>query len=146
LVISKIGEHTFNTGHKKYTAQFTRLRKEIANYVQRTLTDEGYLVVETIRTGKEQTIPLPPPVDQNAADKADLEIIWSKDVKTIAKRQQRLNEALKRGYTTLYGQCSQDVQDKLKSTENWEATQKNQSLHELIEKIEKICVGIDDHK
>ena len=63
--------------------------------------------------GKEQTIPLPPPVNQNTADKEDLEIIWSEDVKTIAKRQQRLNEALKRGYTTLYGQCSQDVQDKL---------------------------------
>ncbi len=53
--ISKITEHTFNTGHKKYAAQFTRSCEEIANYVQRTLTDEGYLVAETIRTGKEQT-------------------------------------------------------------------------------------------
>ena len=38
------------------------------------------------------------------------------------------------------------MQDKLKSTENWEATQKNQLLHGLIGKIEKICVGFDDHK
>jgi hypothetical protein len=95
--ISEIGEHTFNTGHNNYAAQFMRSRKEIANYVQRTSMDEGYLVVETIRTGKEQMILLPPPIEQNAADKADLEIIRSKDVKTIAKRQQRLNEALKRG-------------------------------------------------
>ncbi len=113
--ISKIGEHTFNTGHNKYAAQLTRSREEITNYVQRTSTDKGYLVAETIRTGKEQTMPLPPLVDQNAADKADLKIIWSEDVKTIAKRGQRLNEALKRGYPTLYGQCSQEVQDKLKS-------------------------------
>ena len=144
--ISEIGEHTFNTGHYKYVAQFTWSRKEIANYVQRTSTDEGYLVAETIRTGKEQTMPLPPLVDQNTADKADLKIIWSEDVKTIAKRRQRLNEALKRGYPTLYGQCSQEVQDKLKSTENWEVTQKNQLLHGLIGKIEKICVEFDDHK
>ena len=68
LAISEITEHTFNTGHNKYVAQFTRSREEIANYVQRTSTEEGYLVRETIRTGKEQTIPLPPPVDQNAAD------------------------------------------------------------------------------
>ena len=34
----------------------------------------------------------------------------------------------------------------MKSTENWEATQKEKSLHELIGKIEKICVGFDDHK
>ena len=59
--ISEIAEHTFNTGQNKYAAQFTRLREEIANYLQRTSTDEGYLVAETIRTGKEQTIPLPPP-------------------------------------------------------------------------------------
>ena len=123
-----------------------RSREEIANYVQRTSTVEGYLVAETIHTGKVQTIPLPPPVDQNLADKADLDIIRSKDVKTIAKRRQRLNDALKRGYATLYGQCSQEVRDKLKSTENWEATQKDQSLHELIGKIEKICNGFDDHK
>jgi hypothetical protein len=140
--ISEIAEHTFNTGHNKYAAQFTRSREEIANYVQRTSTDEGYLVAETIRTGNEQTIPLPPPVDY----KADLEIIRSEDIKTIAKRRQRLNEALKRGYATLYGQCSQEVRDKLKSTVNWEATQKEQSLHELIGKIERICVGFDDHK
>ncbi len=93
-------------------------------------------MAETIRTGKEQTIPLPPPVDQNAADKEDLEIICSEDVKTIAKRRHRLDEALKSGYATLYGQCSQEVRDKLKSMENWEATQKEQSLHKLIGMIE----------
>ncbi len=47
--ISEIAEHTFNTGQNKYAAQFTRSREDIANYVQRTSTDEGYLVAETIR-------------------------------------------------------------------------------------------------
>ncbi len=41
--ISEIGEHTFNTGHNKYAAQFTRSRKEIANYVQRMLDTPRYL-------------------------------------------------------------------------------------------------------
>ncbi len=144
--ISEIAEHTFNTGHNKDAAQFTRSREEIAIYVQRTSMDEGYLVTETFYMGNEQMIMLPPPVDQNAADKADLKIIRAEDVKMIAKRRHRLNEALKRGYATLYGQCSQEVQDKLKSTENWEVTQKEQSLHELTGNIKKICVGFDDHK
>jgi hypothetical protein len=43
-------------------------------------------------------------------------------------------------------QCSQEVQDKLELTDNWERTQKEQSLHELIQKIERVCVGFDDHK
>ena len=47
----------------------------------------------------------------------------------IAKRQQKLSEALKKGYATVYGQCSQEVRDKLKLTENREAMQKEQLLH-----------------
>jgi hypothetical protein len=143
----EIAEHTFNTGENKYAAQFTRLREEVANYLQRTSTEEGYLVAETVQTGKQQIIPLPAPVDPNAEDKADLEIIRTKDVKIIAKRQQKLQESLKKGYATVYGQCSQHVvRDKLKSTKNWEVTEKEQSLNVLIPEVEKICVGFDDHK
>jgi hypothetical protein len=99
-----------------------------------------------VQTGKQQIIPLPPPVDPNAEDKADLEIIRAEDIKTIKKRRQKLQDSLKKGYATVYGQCLQQVRDKLKSTENWEVTQKEQSLHDLILKVEKICVGFDNHK
>ena len=88
-------------GQNKYAAQFTQSRDKVANYLQRTLADKGYLVAETTRTGKKQSIPLPPPVDVNAPDKADLDIIQAEDIKTIAKRQQKLSEALKKGYTTV---------------------------------------------
>ena len=104
------------------------------------------MVAETIQTGKEQIIPLPPPIDLSAPDKADLDIIQAEDVKMIPKRQQKLIKALKKGYATVYGQCSQEVRNKLKSMENWEATQKEQSLHELISKVERICVSFNDHK
>jgi hypothetical protein len=46
----------------------------------------------------------------------------------------------------MYKQCLQDVKEKLESTEDWEATLKNQSLHNLIQKIERICMGFYDHK
>ncbi len=85
-MISEIAEHTFNTGENKYAAQFTRSREEVANYLQRTSAEEGYLVAETVQTGKQQLIPLPPPINPNVEDKADLEIIQAEDVKTIAKR------------------------------------------------------------
>ncbi len=53
----------FNTGENKYAAQFTRSREEVANYLQRTSAEEGYLVAEMVRTEKQQIISLPPPVD-----------------------------------------------------------------------------------
>jgi hypothetical protein len=39
-----------------------------------------------VQTGKQQTINLPPPVDPNAPDKADLKIIQAEEVKLVAKR------------------------------------------------------------
>ena len=64
----------------------------------------------------------------------------------IAKQRLKLVESLKKGYATVYDQCSQEVNDKLEGTDDWESTQRDQSLHELINKIERICVGFDDHK
>ncbi len=46
----------------------------------------------------------------------------------------------------MYNQCSQEVKDKLEGTNDWERIQQNQSLHELIQKVEWICVGFNDHK
>ncbi len=48
LAISEIANNTFNTGHNKFVAQFTELQKKIANYFQRSLAAEGYLVAETV--------------------------------------------------------------------------------------------------
>ncbi len=136
--ISRIEEHTFNTGQNKFAAQFTQSRENMANFLQRTANDKGYLVAETVRTRKQQTIDLPPPIDGNDPDAEDLKIICAEDVKSVAKRRPKLEESLKKGYTAVYSQCAEEVRDKLKSSDNWERIQKAQSLHKLITKIEKI--------
>ncbi len=46
----------------------------------------------------------------------------------------------------VYHQCLQDLQDKLETSDNWEATQRKQPLHDLIQKIECVCIGFDDCK
>ena len=152
--ISKIAEDTFKTGQNKFAAQFTQSRKNVSNYLQHTLAYVGYLVAKMVRTSKKQIIELPPAVDESAADAEDQKIIRealeaiirAEEVKTVAKRQLKLGEALKKGYATIYNQCSQEVRDKLESTDDWDKTQKEQSLEELIRKIKRICVGFDDHK
>ncbi len=40
----------------------------------------------------------------------------------------------------------QEVKDELEAVDNWEATQREQPLHKLINKTKRICVGFDDHK
>ena len=64
----------------------------------------------------------------------------------VAKRRITLNQDLKKVFTTVYDQFSQEVRDKLESSDGWDTVQKDQSLYQLILKIERICVGFDDHK
>ncbi len=94
----------------------------MSNYLQRTSAYKGYLVAETVLTNKKQIIELPPAVDESAADAEDQKIIRAEEVKTVAKRQLKLGEASKKGYATIYNQCSKEVRDKLESTNNWEKT------------------------
>ena len=136
----------FKTGQSKYAAQFTLHCEEVSNYIQQTLPSEGYLAAQTITSGMKQSIALPPPVDQNDPDNEDLEAILAEDVKTFAKRQQKLKESLLKGYATVYAQCSQGVGDKLKASKDWSTIEQEQSLHGLVTQVEKICIGIDDHK
>ena len=99
--ISEIATDTFNTGQNKFATQFTQSRKNVANYLQRTSASEGYLVAETVRTGREQIIELPAAVDPNASDAEDQKIIRAEEVKTIAKQRLKLEESLKKGYATV---------------------------------------------
>ena len=137
--ITEISKYKFNTGKNKFAAQFTESRERVAGYIQQSGMDKSYLVAETIRTGTKQTIALPGPVDADAPDKVDLEVIRTEMVKSVAKRRQKLEESLKKGYATVYDQCSQEVRDKLKATKDWEAVQLAQSLDDLIKRIKRFA-------
>ncbi len=62
----------------------------------------------------------------------DLEIIRTEEVKTVAKRRLKLVKSLKKGYATVYNQCSDMVKEKLEGTEDWVKTQQEQMLYDLI--------------
>ena len=94
----------------------------------------------------EQVIVLPLAVDPNSADADDQKIIREEAVRAIAKRKAKIDNALKKGFATVYNQCSLEVRDKLEASNEWNKVQREQSLHDLISKIKRICVGFDNHK
>ncbi len=118
----------------------------MSNYLQCTAADEGYLVAETVRTGKQQIIMLLPPIKAIAADADNQKIIQKGIVRAIAKRKARLDNTLKKGFAMVYDQCSLEVRDKLEVSNDWDKTQREQSLHDLISKIKRICIKFNDHK
>jgi hypothetical protein len=78
--------------------------------------------------------------------KDNLNIIRNEEIKSMVKRQQKLRESLMNGFATVYEQCSREVKEKLENNKNWEAIQREQCLHSMIQKIKCICVGFDNHK
>ncbi len=64
----------------------------------------------------------------------------------ITKCKAKLDSVLKKGYATIWDQCSQEVHNKLEATNDWDWIQREQSLHNLISMIERICVRFDNHK
>jgi hypothetical protein len=121
-------------------------KKKVANYLQSTASNGGYLVAETVRMGKQQVIALPLPINQAVVDIKDQKITRKEAVHAITKQRASIDSALKKGYTTVWDQCSQQVCNKLKVSKDWEHVQREQLLHKLITKIERICVGFNDHK
>jgi hypothetical protein len=98
----------------------------VANYLQHTAADEGDLVAKTVRMGKQQIIVLLLPIDASAVDADNQKIIQEEAVRAIAKRKARLDKALKKGFATVYDQCSpevSEVRDKLEASDDWDKTQ-----------------------
>ncbi len=112
--IPEIMQYTFNTGQNKFATQFM----QSCNYLQRTLPSEGYLVTEMVRTGKNQVIVLPVAMDKNTPDAEDQKLIRAEEAKTIARRQLKLEDFLKKWCVTVYDQCFQEVQDKLEAMDD----------------------------
>ena len=102
----------------KFAAQIRQSLKNMANYLQQMANDKGCQVAETVRTGKQQTINLPPPINDMGPETEDLKIVGAKEVKSVVKRWLKLEELLKKGYATIYSQCSEEVHNKLKSSNN----------------------------
>jgi hypothetical protein len=115
FTVSEIANDTFNTGQNKFTAQFTTSQKNVENYLQRTC-NEGYLVAQTVCTQQEQTIDLSSSVDMYSPTVADYELIRQEFVKVVGKRRMKLSKLLMKVYATVYGQCLDDMKEKLEAT------------------------------
>ncbi len=98
-----------------------------------------------MQTREAQAIKLPAPVDVNWPTAVNDRIIQTKLVKAVGKRQMKLRILLMRAYTTVFGKCLQEVKDKLEGSDGYKLIQRKQFFHKLVQKIEWICMGFDDH-
>ncbi len=82
-----------------------------------------------MRTNAKQIIELLVAVNPNSPMAADDELIRQELMKAVGKRRMKLSKSLMKGYATVYGQCSNEVKEKLEASSNWQCIQDKQSLH-----------------
>ena len=99
-----IEDDTFNTGHSKFGSQFKTSWRNVANFVQQTLYEEGHLVARTIKTGMAQTIKDLTDLDETLTRTklSNAKLKRDDKVQAILKREIKLEEALKRGFAVVY--------------------------------------------
>ena len=111
--VAGVENDTFNTGHLKFASQFKTSKRNIANFVKRSLTYEGHIVAKTIKTGKVQTVELPPAItegvtDEEKAKAVDANVFRNAQIAAMGKRSFNLEEALNKGFAIVYDQCSEE--------------------------------------
>jgi len=111
--VTGIESDTFNTGHSKFALQFKTSRRNVANFIQRSLHDEGHTVAKTIKTGEIQPISLPPAVpngtDEEKAAERNGNLLRDAKMAAIGKRIVKLDGDLKKGFAIVYNQCSEAI-------------------------------------
>lgn len=147
--------HVFDVGAAKHAAQFSKTLEEIANYVQRTYTSGGGTIGQAIAEMQAPTINLPPqpgtPADPATGAPAipptQVELfMWQEEFKTANKKQNTYNENKERAYALVWGQCSQELRNKVKGAANYDVVSGAQDVIELLKIIRGFCCSFDDQR
>ncbi|KAL3810038.1 hypothetical protein ACHAXA_000207 [Cyclostephanos tholiformis] len=139
---------TFDVGNAKYAAKFQKSLDAIAIYIQREYKG-GPDVAKAI---KEMAAPIivPPsyPTPKGTPpviDPGEL-YIWQQKVQATEKRQNLLDENIKRAYALVLGQCSPELVNKLKASNKYAMADADQDVVKLLLIVRGYCCRFDDHQ
>ena len=72
--------------------------------------------------------------------------IATKKIDLYVKRDGILNENLQKSYSLIFGQCTELLMSKLKSSVNWDAMSSTYDMFALLEAIKTIVYKFEDQK
>ena len=112
--VAGIEHDTFNTGHSKFASQFKTSRRNVANFVQRSLLNEGYLVGRnntSLSQRQFRKLPMNHHQQRNWL-LGDQTMLRDAKMAVIGKRIVKLDNDTKKGFTIVYDQCSKAVKSR----------------------------------
>jgi hypothetical protein len=140
--------HTFDIGNAKYAAKYKKTVNDIANHIQREYKG-GADITKAIKELSLPTLRVPgyPTAKAGATVVNPGEIfLWQKDVAAVKKQIVQLEDNKKRAYVLIIGQCSPNLDSKLKGSAMFVQAKANQDAVQLLLVIQGYCCHFDDHQ
>ena len=139
--------HTFDIGNAKYAAKYQKTVDAIANHIQKEYKG-GPEIAKAIRDMSLPTITIPAyPTAAGAAavDPGDV-FLWQQDVTEAKKRKALLEENTKRAYALVLGQCSTELDSKIKGSDAYPQADQDQDVVQLLIIIRGHCCRFDENQ
>jgi len=140
--------HTFDIGNAKYAAKYQKSVDAIANHIQKEYKG-GPEIAKAIRDLSLPTIVIPTyPTPATAGDPIDPGevFLWQQDVTEAKKRKALLEENKKRAYALVLGQCSTDLESKIKGTDAYTRADADQDVVQLLKIIRGYCCKFEENQ
>ncbi len=112
-------DKTFNVGKAIQAARFQKVLGNLANYFQKEYTSRGPTIAKAMKDLLLPTLTLPDyptAVVGAVASEPGVLYLWRLDITEANKKIVQLEENTKRAYALVYGQCSPELQSKIKGS------------------------------
>jgi hypothetical protein len=122
--------------------QYAKTVESLERYVKKTFSDDLSRLFATIP--KFPTLVRPPEPAAGYDDTEDF--IWHEELKEFVKRKRTLGGNLATVHAVVWGQCSEAMMAKLKSSDKYLAKTKDNDCHWLIQEIRAVTLQFDQKR
>ncbi len=126
--------HTFDIGNAKYAAKYKKTVNSIANYIQREYKG-GAEIAKAIKELCLPSLQIPgfpkARTGETVVDPGDI-YLWQQDAAVVKKQIVQLTENKKCAYALVIGQCSPDLDSKLRGSTAFVQAEADQDVLQLL--------------
>ena len=145
---------TFDVGASSNPAKFSKLLKNIENYIQKTYKDPDDMV-KTIQKMKKVSLSFPVRLKKNDEDCCDDNgdpdsdafnmaiFAWKEDYKSMKLRMDKYKGHESNAWALIYNQCSPELKNKLDGTEGYDGAKSTNDVAKLLTTIRGYCCQFD---
>jgi hypothetical protein len=141
--VVRLENNSFNVGARSDPAKFSKLLRNIKNYIQKTYKEPDD-IVKTIQKMKKVDLAYPAKPKKDDPDAFEMAVFaWKEDYKSMKYRMERYKGNKSNAWALIYDQCSPELKNKLEGTEGYNNAKCMNDVAKLLIMIRGYCCQFD---